>query len=230
MSGFNEAFFLEHTQQGLKQLLIPFTTKQLEQLHTFSVEFFKWNGVHNLSAISSDEEFLSAHVMDSLGAINPILKAVKMGLLPSQSKIADLGVGGGFPSMLLAIFLPEFEFYLVEAIRKKTAFLQHVKGRLKLSNVKVVEQRIELFAKEQPKSMDATISRAFTELKHFIDYSVPLIKEGGIMFAMKSQKIAFELESMSKDYQVIFNEELDIPYLDAYRCILAIQTVRKLES
>jgi 16S rRNA (guanine527-N7)-methyltransferase len=45
-----------------------------------------------------------------------------LGLLPCQSKIAYLGVGGGFPSMLLAIFLPEFEFYLVEAIRKKQLF------------------------------------------------------------------------------------------------------------
>jgi 16S rRNA (guanine527-N7)-methyltransferase len=75
--------------------------------------------------------------------------------------------------------------------------------------------------------MDATISRAFTELKHFIGYSEPLLKEGGLMFAMKSQKITIELEGLPISYQVIFNDELKIPYLDAYRCILSIQSMRK---
>ena len=120
-----------------------------------------------------------------------------------------------------------FEFFLVEALRKKTAFLQHIKGRLNLTNVHVMEQRIERFAQQMPHSMDATISRAFTELKHFIEYSEPLLKEDGLMLAMKSKKITVELEGLPKGYQVIFNDELQIPYLDAYRCILAIQSMRK---
>ena len=224
---FNSTKFEERVRQGLELLEIPCNSSQINQLIIFSSEFFKWNSIHNLSAIKDEDEYLGAHVMDSLAVIHPILKTVQKGLLPEHAQIADLGVGGGFPSMLLAIFIPNFEFFLVEAIRKKTAFLQHIKGRLKLTNVHVIEQRIEQFAQQRPHSMNATISRAFTELKHFIEYSEPLLKEDGLMLAMKSQKITKELEGLPKGYQVIFNDELKIPYLDAYRCILAIQSMRK---
>jgi 16S rRNA (guanine527-N7)-methyltransferase len=224
---FNITKFEERVQQGLELLEISFNSSQINQLIIFSSEFFKWNSIHNLSAITDENDYLSAHVMDSLAVIHPIVKTVQRGLLPEHAQIADLGVGGGFPSMLLAIFIPNFEFFLVEAIRKKTAFLQHIKGRLKLINVHVIEQRIEHFAQQRPHSMDATISRAFTELKHFIEYSEPLLKEDGLMLAMKSQKITVELEGLPKGYQVIINDELQIPYLDAYRCILAIQSMRK---
>jgi len=224
---FNSTKFEEKVWQGLELLGISCNSSQINQLTVFSSEFFKWNAIHNLSAINDEDDYLSAHVMDSLAVIPPILKTIQEGLLPEQPQIADLGVGGGFPSMLLAIFMPNTEFFLVEAIRKKTAFLQHIKGRLKLTNVHVVEQRIEYFAQQRPHSVDATISRAFTELKHFIEYSEPLLKESGLMFAMKSQKITMELEGLPKGFQVIFNDELKIPYLDAYRCILAIQSMRK---
>jgi 16S rRNA (guanine527-N7)-methyltransferase len=224
---FNSTKFEERVQQGLDLLKISCSPSQINQLVLFSIDFFKWNSIHNLSAITDEDEYLSAHVMDSLAVLQPILKTVQEGILPERAQIADLGVGGGFPGMLLAIFIPNFEFFLVEAVRKKTAFLQHIKGRLKLTNVQVVEQRIENFAKQKPHSMDATISRAFTELKHFIEYSDPLVKEGGLMFAMKSQKITVELEGLPNTHQVIFNDELKIPYLDAYRCILCIQSMRK---
>jgi len=224
---FNITKFEEKVQQGLELLKVSCSASQISQLIMFSAEFFKWNSIHNLSAINDEDDYLSAHVMDSLAVILPILKTVQKGLMPEHAQIADLGVGGGFPGMLLAIFIPDFEFFLVEAIRKKTAFLQHIKGRLKLSNVHVIDQRIENFAQQRPHSMDATISRAFTELKYFIEYSEPLLKEGGLMFAMKSQKITIELEGLPISHQVIFNDELKIPYLDAYRCILSIQSMRK---
>lgn len=221
------ATFEEKVLWGLDQLGLEATSQQLQQLRDFSEEYFKWNTVHNLSAIHDEHDYLSAHVMDSLGVVQSLLKMVKMGLLPSNTKIADLGVGGGFPGMLLAIFIPNFEFFLVDAVRKKTAFLLHAKGRLKLANVVVVEQRIEHFANTLTHKLDATISRAFSELGQFISYSEPLLKEQGIMFAMKSQKIPAELESLPKHYKVLLFEELTIPYLESYRCILAIQSMKK---
>jgi 16S rRNA (guanine527-N7)-methyltransferase len=227
MSVFDQSLFESRVQIGLGELGLPFTALQLSQLTLFSAEFFKWNSIHNLSAIHSNEDYLGAHIMDSLAVIPTILKTVKLGLVPKSAQIADLGVGGGFPGMVLAIFMPEFNYFLVDAVRKKTAFLQHVKGRLQLSNVTVVESRVERFAIESPGSMDATISRAFTELKNFIEYSQPLLKDKGVMFAMKSQKITSELEELPDSHCVLFNDELIIPYLDAYRCILSIQSMRK---
>ena len=61
----------------------------------------------------------------------------------------------------------------------------------------------------------------------FVNYSRPLVRENGIMFAMKSQKISEEMDALADTDKVLFLEELKIPYLDAYRCILAIQSMRK---
>jgi 16S rRNA (guanine527-N7)-methyltransferase len=224
---FNKPLFEEKVVIGLKMLGLEYEQTQLDLLSMFSAEFFKWNSVHNLSAIQDENEYLSAHVMDSLGAINPILKTVHSGLLSKDAKIVDLGVGGGFPGMVLAIFLPEFRFSLIDAVRKKTVFLKHAAGRMKLKNVSIFEQRIEHFAQQYPNAFDATISRAFTELSAFVNYSRPLVREGGVMFAMKSQKISEEIIALSESEKIIWMEELKIPFLDAYRCILAIQSMRK---
>ncbi len=224
---FDKGLFESDLITGSKLLQLEHTDLQIQQMVNFSAEFFKWNAVHNLSSINSYAEYLGAHVMDSLAVVKPLLEKVHQGVLPHEPKLADLGVGGGFPGMLLAICLPHFDFYLVEAVKKKTAFLQHIKGCLKLNNVHVIDQRIEEFSKVAPYSMDATISRAFTELKNFVVYSTPLLKPRGVMFAMKSQKIKQEIEALPKDCQIIDAEELKIPYLDAYRCILTLQSMRK---
>jgi 16S rRNA (guanine527-N7)-methyltransferase len=224
---FNKPLFEEKVVIGLKMLGLEYEQTQLDLLSMFSAEFFKWNSVHNLSSIHDENEYLSAHIMDSLGAINPILKVVELGFLSKDPKIVDLGVGGGFPGMVLAIFLPEFRFSLIDAVRKKTVFLNHVVGRLKLKNVNIFEQRIEHFAHQYPNAFDVTISRAFTELSAFVNYSRPLLHEGGVMFAMKSQKISEEIIALSESEKIILMEDLKIPFLDAYRCILAIQSMRK---
>jgi 16S rRNA (guanine527-N7)-methyltransferase len=224
---FDKLLFEKDLIEGSKLLKLEHTELQIQQMVDFSSEFFKWNAVHNLSSINSYAEYLGAHVMDSLAVVRPLLEKANQGMLPREPKVADLGVGGGFPGMLLAICLPHFDFYLVEAVKKKTAFLQHIKGRLRLNNVHVIDQRIEAFSKIAPNSMDATISRAFTELKNFVVYSKPLLKPRGVMFAMKSQKIKQEIESLAGDSQIIDSEELKIPYLDAYRCILTLQSMRK---
>jgi 16S rRNA (guanine527-N7)-methyltransferase len=224
---FDQKLFEADLMEGLKELNLTYTESNIQQLIEFSTEFFKWNTIHNLSAIRSYHEYLGAHVMDSLAVVNPLLKKAHQGILPNRAKLADLGVGGGFPGMLLAIFMPDVEFYLVEAIKKKTAFLQHIKGCLKLKNVSIIDQRVEHFSKDLPHSMDATISRAFTELKNFAAYSAPLLRPNGIMFAMKSQKINLEIDRLPSDFQIIDSEELKIPYLEAYRCLLSLQSMRK---
>jgi len=227
---FEGVVFQRDVKQALLELALPCNDQQLAKLEQFSNGFFKWNSIHNLSAITHYEDYLGVHLMDSLAVIAPLLQKVRLGLLPEDANMADLGTGGGFPGVLLAIFLPKMTFYLVDSIRKKTAFLEHIKGRLQLKNIHVIEQRIELFAKDYPLQMDATISRAFSELKHFVAYSKPLLKPNGLLFAMKSQKTDQELVDVQEDCMVLANEELKIPHLDAYRCLLTLQFMRKSQG
>lgn len=213
--------------KGLEVLGLSFSNQQKEALVRFAEEFRRWNRVHNLSAIDSNEEFISLHLMDSLSVVSSLLTAQNRWQMPTMPIVADLGAGGGLPGIPLAIALPNWRFVLVEAVKKKAAFLQHVKGKLNLTNVEVVGDRIESLSKARPRFADATISRAFSELRNFVNFSEPLLKAGGIIFAMKSQKASEELLGLPEGWGLIGNEELHVPNLDAQRCLLTIHSVRK---
>jgi 16S rRNA (guanine527-N7)-methyltransferase len=118
---------------------------------------------------------------------------------------------------------------LIEAIRKKTAFLQHVRGKLELKNVEVLSERVEVVAKSQSGQFDAVISRAFTSLAHFLELSLPLLKPEGLVFAMKSKRADEELQDVSMvDWQLVADEPLQNPNLAVERRLLVLSPVRKL--
>ena len=121
-----------------------------------------------------------------------------------------------------------WQLCLIEAVRKKTAFLQHVKGKLKLSNIEVFTKRVEIVAKERSGQFDAVISRAFTSLAHFLELSAPLLKPNGLVFAMKSKRADEELLEVSKEnWQLLADEPLQILSRPIERRLLVFMPVRK---
>jgi 16S rRNA (guanine527-N7)-methyltransferase len=201
-------------------------TTQIEQLRTFMADFIKWNKVHNLSAVNDFETLLKAHLIDSIAVVPSVREYLKK-QNTEVPNLADLGSGGGFPSVVLAILLPLVNIYAIESIKKKAAFLQNIKSKLNLNNYSVIDQRIESYAVKVPGFFDATISRAFTELKNFLAYSESLIKTNGIVFAMKSQKVEFELSEIDNQWKLIENIEIKIPNLEVYRCLLILTKMKK---
>jgi 16S rRNA (guanine527-N7)-methyltransferase len=224
---FNQLVFDQIIAEGEHCFKQKLTDAQIDQVQLFIQEFIKWNAVHNLSAVNNFETLMRAHYLDSMSVVPSVGYYLKDLDSLAPIKVADLGSGGGFPSIVLAILLPEINFYAIESIKKKTAFLQTIKIRLKLENYFVVDKRIEAFAKENPNIFDATISRAFTELNNFLDYSNSLIKGESLVFAMKSQRVDEELKRVIGDWRLIKNIELNIPKLDAYRCLLVMSSMRK---
>jgi 16S rRNA (guanine527-N7)-methyltransferase len=224
---FNQLVFDQIIAEGEHCFKQKLTDAQIDKVQLFIQEFIKWNAVHNLSAVNNFETLMRAHYLDSMSVVPSVGYYLKDLDSLAPIKVADLGSGGGFPSIVLAILLPEINFYAIESIKKKTAFLQTIKIRLKLENYFVVDKRIEAFAKENPNIFDATISRAFTELNNFLDYSNSLIKGESLVFAMKSQRVDEELKRVIGDWRLIKNIELNIPKLDAYRCLLVMSSMRK---
>lgn len=224
---FNQLLFDQIISEGESCFTQNLTVDQIAQVQVFIHEFIRWNAVHNLSAVNNFETLMRAHFLDSMSIVTSVDKYLKDLNLPLSINVADLGSGGGFPSIVLAILLPKINFYAIESIKKKTAFLQSIKLRLKLDNYFVVDQRIEKFAKENPNFFDATISRAFTELNNFLEYSKSLIKEESFVFAMKSQRVDEEMKRVTGEWKLVENIELKIPQLDAYRCLLVMSSMRK---
>ena len=165
---------------GIEDLGLKLSAPNIADLELFLQEMGRWNQVHNLTAIEGEKDSIRLHLIDSI-AVLPVLRQFLKDLSP---KIADLGSGGGLPAIPIAIIEPEWQISLIEAIRKKTAFLQHVRGKLKLKNIEVLCERVEDAAMQQPAQFDAVISRAFTNLARFLDLSLPFLKPDGLVFAM----------------------------------------------
>jgi 16S rRNA (guanine527-N7)-methyltransferase len=92
-----------------------------------------------------------------------------------------------------------------------------------------LSERVEVVAKSQPGQFDAVISRAFTNLAHFLELSLPLLKSNGLVFAMKAKRADEELRDVCmNDWRMVADEPLQIPNLAVERRLLVLSPVRKL--
>ena len=209
---------------GIQELGLDLSAGNIADLELFLQEMGRWNQVHNLTAIEGEKDSVRLHLIDSI-AVLPVLRRF---LKDPSPKIADLGSGGGLPAIPIAIVQPEWRLTLIEAIRKKTAFLQHVRGKLKLKNIEVLSERVEYVAVQQPGQYDAVISRAFTNLARFLELSLPFLKPDGLVFAMKAKRANEEMQEVSMaDWRLVADEPLHIPNLAVDRRLLVLAPVRK---
>ena len=209
---------------GIEELGLDLSENQVADLELFLEEMGRWNKVHNLTAIENEQDSVRLHLIDSI-AVLPVLRQF---LTMPSPKIADLGSGGGLPAIPIAILQSQWRLTLIEAVRKKTAFLQHVRGKLKLKNVEVLSDRVENVALQQSNQFDAVISRAFTNLARFLDLSLPLLKPDGLVFAMKSKRADEEMAEVSKEnWRLLADEALFIPNTGVERRLLVLTPVRK---
>jgi 16S rRNA (guanine527-N7)-methyltransferase len=209
---------------GIQDLGLNLSDSNIADLELFLQEMGRWNQVHNLTAIEGEQESIRLHLIDSIA----VLPMMRQFLKEASPKIADLGSGGGLPAIPIAIVQPEWHLTLIEAVRKKTAFLQHVRGKLKLKNIEVLSERVEDVALQQKAQFDAVISRAFTNLARFLDLSLPFLKPNGLVFAMKGKRADEEMQEVCmNDWQLLADEPLHIPNLSVERRFLVLRPMRK---
>ena len=212
---------------GVAELGLTLSHKQVADLNTFLQELGRWNRVHNLTSVEGEQASIDLHLIDSI-AILPIMREF---LPTTQVQIADLGSGGGLPAIPIAIAEPNWRISLIEAVRKKTAFLQNVKGKLGLSNASIYSDRVEQVAIQEPGKYDAVISRAFTSLDRFLDLAEPFLKPGGLVFAMKARRADEELSAISTErWRLLADRIVVIPNSTAERRLLVFTPHAKITS
>src|SRR3954469_3548548 len=131
-----------------------------------------------ITSIRDPARGVDVHVADSLVAL-------ELGELRSACRIADLGAGGGFPGLPLAIALPEARVVLVESVARKCAFLEMAAGELALANVAVVNSRGENWV-DGLRAQDAVTARALAPLPVLLEYAAPLLRPQGTLVAWKT--------------------------------------------
>lgn len=194
---------------GSAKLGISLTSEQAVLGVTYLELLCKWNQHYNLTAVRDIEQMLSKHLLDSL-SLAPYVEA---------SPVLDIGTGAGLPGIPLAIYYPEFEFFLLDSNSKKTAFLQQCKQSLSLANVTVVNARLEQFQSKQPFAV--ITSRAFSGLASIVSKTEHLCCNETTLLAMKGRLPTDELVDLAGfRYEVI---PLDVPGLDAQRHLIKIK-------
>jgi 16S rRNA (guanine527-N7)-methyltransferase len=145
-----------------------FTPGQLNQLQAIDGLYREWNEKINVISRKDIDSLYEKHVLHSLS----IAAAVE---LPDNLQVLDLGTGGGFPGIPLAIFYPEVKFHLVDSIGKKIKVVQAVAEGLGLKNVTTAHSRVEDI---KNRKFDLVISRAVAPLGELWKWSKPLLKKG----------------------------------------------------
>ncbi len=155
-----------------------------------------WNEQINLISRKDFDFFYERHVLHSL-AIGKVFSFQK------NTKIMDVGTGGGFPGVPLAIMFPDVNFYLVDSIRKKTDALQNIVNELQLQNVVVVNKRMEAVDEK----FDFIVSRAVAKLDKLVSWTKGKISnkhinsfKNGLIF-LKGGDVVSETKSVEKYIQ-----------------------------
>jgi 16S rRNA (guanine527-N7)-methyltransferase len=135
------------------------TDNQILQFQKLQSLYEDWNAKINVISRKDIDELYTRHVLHSLG----IAKIIEF---RPGSKIMDVGTGGGFPGIPLAILFPEVDFYLIDVIAKKIKVVNEVVAGLGLKNVKAEQKRAELVKQE----FDFIVSRAVTNMPDFVKW------------------------------------------------------------
>jgi 16S rRNA (guanine527-N7)-methyltransferase len=161
---------------------------------------------------------LTHHLLDSLSAIAPLareLERMQKGFLDGPT-LLDVGSGGGLPGVVIAICCPHVKVTCVDAVSKKSAFVQQVAASLKLPNLKGVHARVENLTGP----FDVVCSRAFASLPDFVSWSVNALSDQGVWMAMKGKRPNEEVAALPPFASLFHVEPLQVPGLDAERCVV----------
>ena len=218
-------------QKGLADLGLTLADEQQTQLLVYMDLIGKWTKVYNLTAVRDASEMLTHHLLDSLAVIAPLRRelarlpmsdadaAAEQGgakVANSKFSLLDVGAGAGLPGIVIAITCPEVSVTCVDTVAKKAAFIQQVAATLKLPNLKGLHARVESLT--QP--YDVVCSRAFASLIDFTAWSKSALASHGVWMAMKGKHPDQELAVLPESVKVFHVEQLQVPGLDAERCII----------
>ncbi len=209
-----ESQLMNYLQDGVNQLKLNLTEIQSSQLMNYLNLLIKWNKVYSLTAITKPMEMIDNHLLDGMSVLNELTQ------IENLRRIVDVGSGMGVPGVILAICRPDLEISVLDSNQKKTSFLLQVKIELKLSNLHVINKRVEQV--HDVELFDVVISRAFADVGLFLELSQHLVKPDGIILAMKGQKAFTEIAEINSSISNKYTTEiieLHVPHLDKQRYI-----------
>lgn len=190
------------------------TDDQREKFRMLESVYKDWNQKINVVSRKDIDELYLRHVLHSMG----IIKVIQF--LPG-SKILDVGTGGGFPGIPLAIYFPEVEFTLIDAIGKKIKVVDEVVAALGLKNVRTVHGRVE----DLEDRFDFIVSRAVAAMPTFVHWVKGRILKksrhalkNGILY-LKGGDLSGELASFPKAQEISLSDYFEDPFFETKKVV-----------
>ena len=195
----------EQIEQRFIEYGMKFDSSVIDQFAQFLDLFVEYNSHTNLSAIGEREDIVLKHFIDSL---------MVRKFLTLSGMVLDIGTGGWFPGIPLAIVDPELHVVLLDSVGKKIRACQHFMTNLGLQNIEAFQSRAEEFYKffEEPIFFDAIVSRSTAQMDIMIDYARPLLRLGWSLILYKTPDAKEWTNGLRRAKQLGFALEADHPY------------------
>ena len=164
-------------EKFFNEIGINLTEEKKEKFEKYYNLLIEYNAKFNLTAILEKEEVIKKHFVDSLFTSQKFI----------SGNYLDVGSGGGFPAIPIAIMRDDINYTLLEATGKKCEFLKVIKEELGLTNVEIINGRAEELAqnKQFRERFDGVTARAVARLNILSEYCIPFVKIGGFFIALK---------------------------------------------
>ena len=222
MTAFEEILAARAAEAG-----IPLTAEQIGQFSVYHEMLLDWNTRMNLTALTAPEDVAVKHIIDSLTAYDAAL-------FDGARTLIDVGTGAGLPGIPLAVYAPHLTVTLLDSLNKRVRFLTEVTAAMGLQNVRCIHARAEEAARtaEHRAVYDIAVSRAVARLPVLLEYTLPFVRVGGTLLALKGRAYAEEQKEARRAAEVlggghITARPVHLPGLDDVRAILTVTKERQ---
>ncbi|WP_135228482.1 16S rRNA (guanine(527)-N(7))-methyltransferase RsmG [Deinococcus fonticola] len=222
MTGNGEALLLG----GAAALGIKLEAEQVAAFRQLYALLLEGNARLNLTALKTEQDIVLKHFVDSLSCLRGYH-------LDTPAKVLDLGTGGGFPSLPLAIARPTLELVPMDATRKKIDFVRETAHTLGLSRVTPVVGRAETLGRdpELRAQHDRVVARAVSALPILVELALPFLKVGGLLLAQKGALSGDELDAGAQAALEVGGriqevDEFTLPSLGDARTLVVVEKIR----
>lgn len=188
-------------EELLREFEIEIDSEKNNKLEKYRELLLGWNSFMNLTAITEEDDVNIKHFLDSLTIF-------RTGELDGKKSVIDVGTGAGFPGIPMAIQNPDLEVTLLDSLNKRIKFINKVVEETELENVTTYHGRAEEFArkKEFRDAFDVSVSRAVANMSTLAEYTMPYVKPGGVMIAMKGSEYKEELKEAENAIKILGGE------------------------
>lgn len=184
---------MKELKEVFERLNIDFDEERESKYKGYMDDVLELNKSINLTAITDRDKFIEGHYVDSLAC-------AFLQEFDKARRVVDIGTGGGFPGVPLAIAYPDKEFVLVDSLNKRIKIINSLCEKYEITNVKAIHGRAEELARKSDlrDSFDMCVSRAVANMSTLVELCLPFVKTGGFFVAYKGPESDEEINNSAK--------------------------------